>query len=174
MIFEEQGLFIAGIQGDGLHPVSVLVREVVGGGDMFLRHPVGAGGDALGSLAVRSGGPVVLIVVVNALDLKHGAGDNRPGVSVRFGEGQQGLLLIHQPKFSGFSGGQLYMVLRLVQNIVREGSRLHDGVHAGLQVLHEDLAAVRRGAVDRVAGVLNGGDLKGNAIQGSAVRTGLD
>ncbi len=43
VVAEHHRLFIAGVQRDGLHPVCILVRQIVGGGDGFLRDSVGSG-----------------------------------------------------------------------------------------------------------------------------------
>ena len=66
------------------------------------------------------------------------------------------------------------MVFRFIQNVVRQRSNFLHRVHAGLQIVNKDLAAIFCGTIQIAGAVLDPGDAEGNAIQGSAVRTGLD
>ena len=67
VILEYHRLFIARIQRDGLYPVRVLVRQIVGGGDGFLGNAVSAGVHPQRNRAVRAGSHIMLIVTVDAL-----------------------------------------------------------------------------------------------------------
>ena len=99
MVAEYQRFFIAGVQGNRLHPVFILIRQVVGGGDGLLGDLICSGGNTERNLAIRAGGPIVLIVAVDGLDGEHGAGDGLSAVCVDFGNGQLRFLQILEDYF---------------------------------------------------------------------------
>ncbi len=91
---KRQCFFISCVQRDRLHPVGVPVREEVGGGDGLLRDPVRAGVHPESNLAVRSSGPVILIIAVDGLYSERSTGNRLLRVGVDFGNGQQGLFAV--------------------------------------------------------------------------------
>ena len=66
------------------------------------------------------------------------------------------------------------MVFLEVKNVVGNGGRFLDGVHARFQVGDVDLAVLAGDAVKVVGAVLNPGDAEMDAAQPGAVRAGLD
>ncbi len=139
--------------GDGID-----AGQEVGSDDFSIR-PRGLGGD---------GG------AVRAPQRKGHAGNRITCVLIRFADDQAGPLVVAQPQLRSLAGRQLHMVFSGVQNVIGQGGGFHHGVNSRLKALHQNLSAVLGGAVDRVAGVLDPGYLKGNTIQRRPVRAGFD
>lgn len=110
-------------------------------------------------------------MAVRPLDQKHRAGDRRAGVGIALVNGQIGALVILQADGGVLAGEQLHMVLRGVQDMVRYGGHLLQGINAGLQALPADRAVRPGGAVQIPGAVLDPGQPVGDAAQRLAVRT---
>ena len=102
------------------------------------------------------------------------AGDRVAGILIPLADNQLGPFIVTQPDFGSFSGEQLHMMLKIVQDMIRQRSDLLHGVHAGFQIFHKDFAAVFCCAVQIAAAVSNSGNAEGNAIQRCSVRAGFD
>ena len=143
--------------------------------DILLRDSVGAGqqvgDDDLAVCAGRLGGDGG---AVRAPQRESHAGYGSAGVLVRLADDERGPLVIFQTDLRCLTREQLHMVLGFIQDVIRQGSDLLDGVHTGFQILHQNLAAVLGGAVQIPAAVLNPGDTEDHAIQRRTVRTGLN
>ena len=120
--------------------------------------------------AVRPGGHFGHAMAVLPLDQKHRAGDWRAGVGVALVDGQVGTLVILQADGGVLAWEQLHMVLRGVQDMVRHGGHLLQGVHPRLQALPADRAIRPGGAVQVPGAILNFGQPVGDAAQGCTVR----
>ena len=94
-------------------------------------------------------------MAVCPLDQEHRAGDRRAGVCVALMDGQVGALVILQADGGIPAGEQLHMVLRGVQDMVRYGGHLLQGVHSGLQALPADRAVRPGGAVQIPGAIFN-------------------
>ena len=106
---------------------------------------------------------------VRPLDQEHRAGDRCAGVGVALVDGQVGALVILQADGGVLAGEQLHMVLRGVQDVVRYGGHLLQGVHPRLQALPADRAVRPSGAVQIPGAVLDLRQPVGDAAQGRAV-----
>ena len=106
-ILERDALIITGVQADGLDPVRVLVRQIVGCGNGFLRDSIGAGSNAIGDSAVFASGPVAAVIAVNALYGKNSSGYGGRIVRVDFGDGQLGLLQVLEDELLIITGAQI-------------------------------------------------------------------
>ena len=133
------------------------VREV-GGRHRFFRNFVDTGQQVLHrGRAVRSGCHFCHTMAVCPLDQEHCTGDRRAGVCVALVDGQVGALVILQADGGVPAGEQLHMVLRGVQDMVRYGGHLLQGVHPRLQALPADRAVRPGGAVQIPGAVLDPG-----------------
>ena len=150
VVAEHQCPFIAGVQADGLYPVFVLIRQVVGRGDGLLCNLIGAGDHSQGHFAILAGGPIVLIVPVDGLNRKHSAGDGLAAVGVNLGDRQlrllqileNDLLLVAAVQADGLRGF-IADAVRLRDGLLRDpvAARGHPQLH-GAAGLGGDLVAV--------------------------------
>ena len=108
---------------------------------------------------------------VRPLDQEHRAGDRCAGVGATLVNGQVRALVILQTNGGVLAGEQFHMVLRGVQDVVRYGGHLLQGVHPRLQALPADRAVRPGGAVQIPGAVLDPGQPVGDAAQRLAVRT---
>ena len=118
-VSENESLFIAGAEGNGLGPVRVLVREVVRRGHGLFRDLVGAGFHPEGNGPVRASGPVILISPVQGLDRQDRLWDRGLGVRVNFLEGEQRFLLVFKADLFFVAGIEADGLRRLVTDVVR-------------------------------------------------------
>ena len=137
----------------------------------YSEHPGQEVGDD--HLPIRPGGLGGDGGAVRAPQREGNAGNGITGVLVPFADNQAGPLVVAQTQLGNLTGGQLHMVLGLVQDVIRQRGGFYHRINSRLQVLHENLTAVLGGAVDGVAGVPDGGDFEGNAVQRRPVRAGL-
>ena len=124
VVAENQRLFIAWVQGNCLHTVFILIRQIIGRGYRFLRHLICAGGNPQGSLAVLAGSPIVLIVPVDSFYGEHSAGDRLTTVSVNLGDRQLRLFKILKNDFLLIAAIQADGLGWLITDTVRLRDRL--------------------------------------------------
>lgn len=96
---EHQFLYVSCVEANGLHAVSVLIRQIPGCGYGNLRYPVCSRGNVLRYLAVSPSGPIVLIVAVDGFYPQHGAGNRLLCIGINFREGQFGFLQVLKDDF---------------------------------------------------------------------------
>ena len=106
-ISENDSLLIPRAESDGLGPIRILVRQIVGGGDGFLRHLIHAGIYPQGDRTVRAGGPVVLVGPIQGLDRQDCLRDRGLAVRVNFLEGEQGLFEVVKNQLLVLAGAKI-------------------------------------------------------------------
>ena len=160
-----------GLEGDEL---AGRVQQV-GLRDTFLNDLINDGQQILnGRCAVRPGGHLSDCAAISSFDDERHALYRLIRIGVSLVDGEAGAFVIFQAQFRSPAGGQLHMVLRGVQNMIRQGCNFRDGVNTGLQVRNQNLAVFIGGAVQIAASVLNLGNAEGDASQRGAVRAGFD
>ena len=171
MVLKIDGMVAVGVKG---HKLAGGVHEP-GGRDGLLAHLVHSGQE------VGQGGPAVgvRLDLIYAVAVRRPNGENSvrdrfAGVGVLFVDNEVGPLLILNGDGAGLAGEQLNVVLLQVQDVVGNGGRFLDGVHAGFQLGDVDLAVLVGDTVKVMGAVLDAGDAEMNAAQPGAVRAGLD
>ena len=124
--------------------------------------------------AIRSGGHLSDCAAICRFDCEHSPGYRFVSVGVTFVDRQTGPLVVGQAQLRGPAGGQLHMVLRGVQNVVRQGSSLCDGINTGLQIRDQNFAILIGSAVQITAAVLDSSNTERDPFHRGAVRAGFD
>ena len=180
LVYGQGGLLVV-LKINGVVAVGVQRHKLAGG-----VHEPGRGNGLLAYLIhsgqeVGQGGPAVGVcldlvytVAVRRPNGENGVRNRLAGVGVLFVDDQVGPLLIFNGDGAGLAGEQLHMVFLEVKNVVGNGGRFLDGVHARFQVGDVDLAVLAGDAVKVVGAVLNPGDAEMDAAQPGAVRAGLN
>ena len=164
VVLERHLFFIAGIERDGLHPVGVLIGEVVGGRDGQLRDLIGSRLNPQGDGAVLAGGHVMLIIAVHSFDPEHGAGDRGGRVrGVYFCNRQLRLLEVVKNQLTVIAGAQPDGLSRLRRHHI--GVRDRDLRHlvAVNRKAGQGRGAIRSGGHVHVVAVMDASDFKHRA-----------
>ena len=151
-----------GVQQVGLR--DTLLNDLIDDGQKILN----------GHSAVRPGGHLGDGAAVRRLYGENGALHRLARVGVTFVDRQTGPLVVGQAQLRGPAGGQLHMVLRGVQNVVRQGSSLCDGINTGLQIRDQNFAILISGAVQITAAILDASNTERDPLHWGTVRTGFD
>ena len=117
-VFERDVLIITGVQTDGLDPIRVLIRQIVGCGNGFLRDAIGAGSNSLCDCTVFASSPVTAIIAVNTLNSKNSSGNRAGIVRIDLCNLQHRLLQILEDELLIITGAQINRLgVGLIQDI---------------------------------------------------------
>ena len=107
-IFEGQCLFFPCVEGYGLLPVSILVRQIVRGRDRHFHDLIAAGDQPELDRAILASGHIAAVIVVDADDTEHSIGDlDRRIIRIHLGDGQLRLLQVIEYQFSAVAGAKV-------------------------------------------------------------------
>ena len=171
-IFEGQCLFFPCVEGYGLLPVSILVRQIVRGRDRHFHDLIAAGDQPELDRAILASGHIAAVIVVDADDTEHGIRDlDRRIIRIHLGDGQLRLLQVIEYQFSAVAGAKVdglgggaadHIGIRdrdLGHGIAVHGNAGQDGLTVGagdyiLMVAVLDALDLKVGARDAIAGLL--------------------
>ena len=171
-IFEGQCLFFPCIEGYGLLPVGILVRQIVRGRDRHFYDLIAAGNHPEFDRAILACGHITAVIVVDADDTEHRIGDlDRRIIRIHLGDGQFRLLQVVEYQFSAVTGAKVdglgggaadHIGVRdrdLGHGIAVHGDTGQGGLTVGagdyiLMVAVLDALDLKMGARDAIAGLL--------------------
>ena len=171
-IFEGQCLFFPCVEGYGLLPVGILVRQIVRGRNRHFHDLIAAGDQPELDRAILASGHIDAVIVVDADDTEHGIRDlDRRIICIHLGDGQLRLLQVVEYQFSAVAGAKVdglgggaadHIGVRdrdLGHGIAVHGNAGQGGLTVGagdyiLMVAVLDALDLKMGARDAIAGLL--------------------